>query len=116
MGVEPLRGNTQVSIIKELTENTSFVLSTGLDETLQIYPELRELVKAWPKLPENTKTAIKALVQTHIFVLIRGLESFGCRRGLRWEIMWARLNLSSKWGGLEAVRAILEESLRTRCG
>jgi hypothetical protein len=39
-------------------------LSTGLDKILQKYPDLRQIVKAWPKLPEHIKAAIKALVQT----------------------------------------------------
>jgi len=30
-------------------------LSTGLDNSSQEYPDLAELVKAWPKLPEDTK-------------------------------------------------------------
>jgi len=63
-GAEPLEGNEQVPEIKELTENANSVLSTSLDNLLQIYPELAELVKAWPELPESAKTAIKALVQT----------------------------------------------------
>ena len=44
---------------------TGNVLVSCLAQIVQKYPELRELVKAWPELPEDTKTAIKALVQTH---------------------------------------------------
>jgi hypothetical protein len=40
-------------------------LSTSLDNLVQIYPDLVELVKAWPELPEETKAAIKALAETH---------------------------------------------------
>jgi hypothetical protein len=36
-----------------------------LDKTLQKYPDLARLIEAWPELPEDTRTAIMALVQTH---------------------------------------------------
>jgi len=32
---------------------------------VQIYPDLAELVKAWPELPEQAKNTIKALIKTH---------------------------------------------------
>jgi len=62
-GFEPLEGNQQVSSHKQLTENANPVLSTGLDKTLQEFPDLVELVRAWPDLPEHIKAAIKALIQ-----------------------------------------------------
>jgi len=64
-GFEPLEGNHQTPTNKALTENTNPVLSTGLDNLVQKYPELARLIEAWPELPEDTKMAIKALVQTH---------------------------------------------------
>ncbi len=67
-GFEPLEGNQQDIENKALTEDTNPVLATGLDKTLQKYPELARLIEAWPDLPEHTKAAIKALVQTHIKV------------------------------------------------
>jgi hypothetical protein len=64
-GFEPLNNNSKALVNKQLTENSNPVLSTSLDKTLQKYPDLAQLVKVWSELPEHTKTAIKALVQTH---------------------------------------------------
>jgi hypothetical protein len=56
--------NQQPLINKTLTENQNSVLATGLDILLQKYPELEQIITAWPGLPENTKKAIKKLIQT----------------------------------------------------
>jgi hypothetical protein len=37
-----------------------------LDNILQEYPEVRQIVAAWPELPEHIKAAIRALAQTGI--------------------------------------------------
>jgi hypothetical protein len=64
-GVEPLSSNQQAPVDKELTQNTIPVFATSLDNLLQEYPDLAQVVKAWPGLPERTKAAVKALIQTH---------------------------------------------------
>jgi len=64
-GVEPLGSNSQSTTNKALTENENPVLDTGLDSLVQEFPDLVEVVKAWPDLPERTRTAIKALIETH---------------------------------------------------
>jgi hypothetical protein len=65
-GLEPLKGNQQTIINKGITKSQESVLSTSLDKILQEYPEIERIITAWPKLPEHTKVAIKALIQTHI--------------------------------------------------
>jgi len=65
VGLEPTSSNQQSLDNKELTKNTNPVLATSLDNLVQIYPDLVELVNAWPELPEQVKAAIKALVKTH---------------------------------------------------
>ncbi len=63
-GFEPLLENNQSIDNKELTENTNSRLCASLCETLQKHPELEAIIKAWPELPEHTKQAIKALIET----------------------------------------------------
>jgi len=62
-GSQPLEANRRPLENKPPTENANPVLATGLDKTMCHYLELRELVKLWPDLPEDTKTAIKALTE-----------------------------------------------------
>jgi hypothetical protein len=65
-GVEPLGDNSQQSFNKELTKTEDPVLSTSLDNLMQIYPDLAELVKAWPDLPDHDKQAIMKRVRSHL--------------------------------------------------
>ncbi len=64
-GVEPLEENRQALNNQALTEDENSVLATGLDKILQKFPELRAIVKAWPDLPEQVKTAVRTLIETH---------------------------------------------------
>ena len=49
-------------------------MSTGLDKIVQAcselaeseFPELEQIITAWPELPEQVKNTIKELVQTQI--------------------------------------------------
>lgn len=64
-GFEPLNENPQLTNNTRLTENKVSVLSTSLDKSAQKHPELEQIIKVWPELPEHTKKAIKALIQKH---------------------------------------------------
>jgi len=55
----------KLKLLNFLPDFGDFVLSTSLDNLLQIHPNLAQLVKAWPELPEHIEAAIKASVQTH---------------------------------------------------
>jgi len=57
-----LAENPKFLLIKSLEKIKNPVLSTSLDNLVQIYPDLVELVKVWPEYVKNT---IKALIQTH---------------------------------------------------
>ena len=65
-GLEPLEEKQYPIVNKELTANKNTVLSTSLDILLQKSPELKQILSAWPNLPDHIKQAIKALIQTHI--------------------------------------------------
>jgi len=39
--------------------------ATCLAKIVQKYPELKQIIEAWPELSTHIKAAIKALVQTH---------------------------------------------------
>jgi hypothetical protein len=65
VGLEPTSNIQQPIDNKQLTKNENSVLSTSLDKFVQEYPDLAELVKVWPELPEHIKRAIQILIQTH---------------------------------------------------
>jgi len=57
-GVEPLSDNSKTPVNKQLTKNANPVLSTSLDNLLQIYPDLAQLVKVWPELSGQARKDI----------------------------------------------------------
>ena len=57
--------NSQPSQNKALTNPEQSVLASCLAQIVQKYPELEQIITAWPQLPEQVKTTIKELIQTH---------------------------------------------------
>ena len=57
-GIEPSLLTATKTAISETDGGKSGALADEND------PELAEVVKAWPELPERTRTAIKALIET----------------------------------------------------
>jgi integrase len=51
---------------ERISKKTQTDLASYLAEIAQKDPDLAEIVKVWPGLPEHIKAAIKALVQSHI--------------------------------------------------
>ena len=64
-GVEPLEANQQGIENKELTTNQNAVLPSRLALILQKHPDLARLIQLWPEFPEQTKSAIKSLIQSY---------------------------------------------------
>ena len=60
-GFEPLSSNQKATVNKKLTRNSKSHLSTSLDNILQNYPDLGELVERWPNRPEHIKATIEAI-------------------------------------------------------
>jgi hypothetical protein len=61
-GVEPLNENQQAADNKALTETENPVFATSLAILLQKYPDLQEVISAWPTLPEHIKAEINKLI------------------------------------------------------
>ncbi len=65
VGLEPTSQNLQSIENKALTENQNSVFTTGLDISLQKFPELEQIISAWSGLPEQVKNTIIELIQKH---------------------------------------------------
>jgi hypothetical protein len=63
VGLEPTSPNQQSLYNKELTENINPVFATSLAKIVQKYPELEQIITAWPELPEHVIQSILKLVQ-----------------------------------------------------
>jgi hypothetical protein len=61
--MSPLTQDSQALNDKQLTDSPKSDLASCLALLAQKYPDLALVVKAWPNLPDETKTAILALAQ-----------------------------------------------------
>ena len=57
--------NPQLPTNTPLTASEQSVLASPLAQIVQKHPELAQLIQAWPDLPQDTKAAIKAIVNRH---------------------------------------------------
>ena len=63
--LSPLHKNHKHLKQQELSESAIPDFAISLARILQKYPEIKQIITAWPKLPEHIKAAIRALIQTH---------------------------------------------------
>ena len=59
VGLEPTSENSKPAVDSALTEDKNPVLSTSLDNSLQKWPELEQIITAWPNLSEHIKALVK---------------------------------------------------------
>jgi hypothetical protein len=57
--------NSQIPQNKTVAETSKTDLASYLAQIAQKHPDLAEIVKVWPELPEHIKQAIKTLVEAH---------------------------------------------------
>jgi hypothetical protein len=62
VGLEPTTSNLQSTDNKEVTEKANPVFATGLAKIVQKYPELEQIITAWPGLSQQVKNTIKKLI------------------------------------------------------
>jgi hypothetical protein len=60
-GIEQTAFSPPKTLISQTDSTKSGTLNNHFIEK---YPELQEIISAWPELPEHIKTAIKALVES----------------------------------------------------
>jgi hypothetical protein len=65
VGLEPTCQNLQSIENKALTENQNSVFTTSLDKLVQKFPDLEQIISAWPELPEQVKEQIISLVKAN---------------------------------------------------
>ena len=70
IGLEPFSENSSQATDNKEVKDTPCSTPTpekvqNQVQILQKHPELKQLIKVWPELPEHIKAAIKALIESH---------------------------------------------------